>query len=60
MGPRRGSKEIPLQTAGWPTVIMENQRAAGVAGIQIGEGSIADLDNPFACHLPFTDGEYPS
>jgi len=39
---------------------MENQRAAGVAGIQIGEGSIADLDNPFACHLPFTDGEYPS
>jgi hypothetical protein len=59
MGPCRGIKEIRLQAAGGPTVVMDDKWPAGGAGFKIGESSVADSEASLAWQLHFLYGDDP-
>lgn len=59
MGPGRRIKEIGLQAAGGPSVVMDDEWSAVITDFEIGEGPIPNLDSSFTCQLHFLYGDYP-
>ena len=59
MGLCRRIKEIGLQAAGGPSVVMDDEWSAVITGLEIGEGPVPNLDNSFTCQQHFLYGDYP-